>query len=81
VKFRFGYDIVTDLHHGFSLCVGRLYIGFHYNLPHLVYYNRHWAMDEAGYIQGMPVYRRKPKRWLIRGVRWPMKFEWVWLNS
>ena len=58
MKFRTGYDIATDLHHGFTLLVGRLLVAFHFNWPHLVWYNRDWALDEAGYIQGMPVYRK-----------------------
>lgn len=82
IVWRFGYDITTDLHHGFTLVIGnirkRLIIGFHFNRPTLVWYNRHYALDEPGYIQGMPVIRRKPKRWLLRGIQWQRKFEWKW---
>ena len=69
-----GYDIITDLHHGFTFaCKPWLLVAFHFNWPHLIWYNKHWAMNEPGYIQGMPVARREPKRWLLRGIAWPCK--------
>ena len=73
-----GYDIIADLPHGFNLLVGRLLVSFHWDWPRPVWHNRNWALNEAGYIQGMPVYRKKPKRWLLRSVQFPMRFRVRW---
>ncbi len=79
IAFRTGYDITTDLHHGFTLSIGsvrkRLTLGFHWDWPRLYWYNRHWAMDEPDYLQGMPVLREKPKKWLLRGIQWRRQFD------
>lgn len=76
MKFRTGYDIGTDMHHGFTLLLGKRLVGLHWNWPHLTWFNRSWMVDEHGVIKGMPVPRRKPKKWLLRGIVWPVHFEW-----
>ena len=79
VAYRFGYDITTDLHHGFVLVWGKRrkrLLAFHWNWPHLVWFNRSWAVDEAGYIRGMPVYRKTKKKWLLRAIKWEKSFEY-----
>ena len=77
--FRTGYDIRADCHHGFTLKIGKLLIACQFDWPHIIWFNRDWAVNEAGYIQGMPVLRRKPKRWLLRGVSWKHHFEVDWV--
>ncbi len=80
IAYRFGYDITTDLHHGVTIVWGKRrkrMLAFHWNWPHVVWFNRSWAVDERGYIQGLPVYRVKRKRWLLRGIIWPRHFKWV----
>ncbi len=85
-----GYNIQHDCHHGITLAVGRrrnvlpdqpryrLVCGFCFNSPRLTWYNKHWAMDEPGYIQGQPVMRAKPKKWLLRGIQWDRHCWWHW---
>jgi hypothetical protein len=70
MKFRIGYDIISDLPHGFVLSVGRFIVNFHYDWPSLVWYDRYWHINEQGYLAGLPVPRKKPKRWLLRGIKW-----------
>jgi hypothetical protein len=70
VKFRTGYDIGSDLHHGFVFNAGRFIVNFHFDRPRLVWYNKYWHVDEPGYVQGLPVPRKKPKKWLLRGIEW-----------
>lgn len=81
MKFRTGYDIGCDLHHGFTLKVGKLLIASHWDWPRIIWYNRSWAVNEHGYVQGMPIMRRKPKLWPIRKIYWERKFEVHWLNE
>ncbi len=80
-----GYDITTDLHHGFNIGFTRawklspwLLICWHYGWPQLIWYNRYYAVNESGYLRGFPVARPKAKWWLLRGIRWPHQFRVIW---
>ncbi len=78
-----GYHIEHDCF-GISLAAGRrrnvypfpggvryrLVCGLAFATPKLIWYNKHWALNEPGYIQGQPIMRAKPKKWLLRGVTW-----------
>ncbi len=79
IRLQTGYNIVADLPHGFVFLLGGLLISLHFDWPRPVWYNRDWALNERGYIQGMPVHRAKPKRWLLRGMKFPFKFRMRWL--
>lgn len=81
IKLQTGYDIGSDLHHGFTLKVGKLLIGCHWDWPQVIWYNRSWAVNEKGYVQGMPVVRRRPRKFLFRSICWSRKFEVHWLNQ
>lgn len=72
MKFRTGYNMVCDLYHGFELKLGRLYVGFNFDWPNCVWYDKHWHTNEPGYLTAMAVARKKPKRWTLRGIRWPV---------
>ncbi len=79
IAYRFGYDIATDLHHGVTIVWGKRrkrMLAFHWNWPHVVWFNRNWMVDEHGVIKGMPVARRKPKKWLVRNIHFPFRFRW-----
>ena len=78
VQLYTGYDIIADLPHGFNLLLGRLIVSFHFDWPRPVWYNKFYALNEHGYVQGMPVRRAKPKRWRLRGIQFPMKYRVVW---
>lgn len=71
MKFRTGYDIVSDLPHGFTLHAWGLTFNLHFAAPKAVWYNQHWAVNEKGYVQGMPVLRQRRKWWLLRGFTPP----------
>ena len=71
IRFRTGYDIVSDLPHGFTLHLFGRTFNFHWDWPKPVWFNRSWAVNEKGYMQGMPIMRRKPKKWLLRSIQPP----------
>lgn len=89
IAYRFGYDIGSDLHHGLTIAWNKRVIGFHWNWPYFLWYNRLWAMNEQGYIPGMPVYRAKEKKWRIRAFVWPVSLKignwqtsrWIYLGT
>lgn len=85
-----GYDIVSDCR--FSLRVGieqrhrdgepgyilyRLFFGFYCDWPKLAWAHEAWAVDEPGYLRGMPVARQGVKsstwtgrEWHLLGIQW-----------
>jgi hypothetical protein len=68
--FQTGYDIHHDLIHGFQLHLGhrvkkkpgepvyRVSIFAQWDWPKLVWRSATWAVNEAGYVRGMPVLRQ-----------------------
>lgn len=71
MKFRTGYDIISDLPHGFTLHVFDRTFNFHFDWPKPVWFDRSWAVNEKGYVRAMPVWRDRPKKWLLRGFTPP----------
>ncbi len=91
-----GYHIGTDSPFSFSLCLGRrdpkfrrdlcykLVVGFAFDWPKLIWHNSDWAVNELGYVRGLPVYRRgypayawTGRRWTIYHVSWSRYFWWI----
>ncbi len=79
---RTGYDIVTDLPYGFSLCLGkanpyRWLIEYHYEWPKVVWADRYWRVDENGTLKGVPVPREQTRLMVMAGLRyWPRAMIW-----
>jgi hypothetical protein len=89
-----GYDVSTDCPFGFTLCLGqriktkyqsgpvyRLVIGLSFDWPKLLWAEEAWAMNERGYIRGMPVARQgiRSSAWTGRarhlaGITWYRNF-------
>jgi hypothetical protein len=72
---RWRMDTIPDWQHQ---CRYRLVCGFCFNFPRLIWYNKHWALNEPGYIQGQPILRAKPKKWRLRGIQWDRNYWWHW---
>lgn len=75
LAFRTGYNIELDTHHGFDLYAFGWRLAFGFDWPRIAWFNRDWAVDEKGTLRSLPVLRRKPKKWLIRGISWPVRIK------
>lgn len=85
-----GYDIGTDLPYGLVLGIGerpqgrgyRFIVNWHFGLPTAVYALEEWALNETGYLRGLPIARAGIKssawtgrdRWIV-SWRWPHHFK------
>ncbi len=92
-----GYDIATDCPYGVTLCLGhrekhvgsfgpqyRFVVSFSFDWPKLSWKHETWALNEPGYIKGMPVARRgtRSSAWTGReyqvwSVSWYRNFYWA----
>jgi hypothetical protein len=84
-----GYDIETDSPFSFRMALGhrdcepdtiihrpiryRLLFGFWFDWPKLIWAHETWAVDEPGYLRGMPVRRPRPLRRLWPGQKWHLR--------
>lgn len=92
-----GYDIGTDCPYGFTLALGRragrkpgepiwkFIVECHWDLPKLVWRWEEFAINEPGYVQGLPVPRLgiRSSAWTGRefslyGIQWYRGFYWSW---
>ena len=95
LALQVGYDIETDYRFVAVLAIGarqptpeaprryRLILKMGLDLPRITWRNETWAVNEPGYIRGMPVARRgiRSSTWTGRSqqvwdFRWPHIFAW-----
>jgi hypothetical protein len=79
-----GYDALTDSAFSFRMAAVhrqaaqgefkyRLVFGFWFDWPKLIWAHETWAVDEPGYLRGMPVRRPQPLRRLWPGQKWHLR--------
>ena len=97
---NWGYDIQTDCPFSLTIALGhsrlvwkhaypryRLIVSFAFDWPKVEWRDTEWAVNEPGYLQGMPVQRQgiaasawTGRRMTVRRVTWFRKF-WWWAVS
>lgn len=91
-----GYDLPTDSWFGLRVYLGyrkpepqcphyRFAFRFYFDWPKLTWAHETWAVDEAGYLRGLPVMRQgvrssawTGREWHLRGVEWYRGWSWIY---
>jgi hypothetical protein len=87
-----GYDINTDCPFGLRVALGhrkadagssmlyRLIVHLYFDWPKLVWAHEAWAVNEPGYLQGMPVARQGVRSSAWTGREWHL-YGWDWYRG
>ena len=80
---NWGYHIGSDCPFGLTIALGhreglgsryRAIFDCYWDWPKFHWVNENWAMNEAGYVRGMPIGRRGVRSSLWTGRDWSMRF-------
>ena len=94
---NWGYDIRTDCPFSLTLALGhhpprfqydffyKFVVFFAFDWPKVEWRDTEWAVNEPGYLRGLPVQRQgiaasawTGRRMTVRRITWYRKFWWAW---